>query len=91
MIEYITIKIVKISAEFMLSVMHSSDPKDVTIRDTHRHNRISLEKNFNLEGQPEGLVGGPAGGDDGVESLKEGHAAGLTLLPLHSPSLNSTG
>merc|ERR1719275_276373 len=40
-----------------------------------------------LEGQPEGLVGGPAGGDDGVESLKEGHAAGLTLLPLHSPSL----
>ena len=28
------IEIVKISAEFMLSVIHSSDPKDVTIRDT---------------------------------------------------------
>ena len=74
----------------MLSVIHSSDPKDVTIRDTHRHNRL-VWKRINLEGQPEGLVGGPAGGDDGVESLKEGHAAGLTLLPLHSPSLNSTG
>merc|ERR1740123_372942 len=40
-----------------------------------------------LEGQPEGLVGGPAGGDDGVEGLKQGHAVGLALLPLNSPSL----
>merc|ERR1719264_447339 len=40
-----------------------------------------------LEGQPEGLVGGPAGGDDGVEGLKQGHAVGLTLLPLNIPSL----
>merc|ERR1719273_2350050 len=30
-----------------------------------------------LEGQPEGLVGGPAGGNDGVKSLKKGHAVGL--------------
>ena len=44
-------------------------------------------KEFHLEGQPEGLVGGPAGGDDGVKSLEEGHAAGLALLPLHVPSL----
>ena len=43
--------------------------------------------NAYLEGQPEGLVGGPAGGDDGVESLEEGHAAGLALLPLDGPSL----
>ena len=63
----------------MLSVIHSSDPKDVTIR----------EKESNLEGQPEGLVSGPAGGDDGVKSLKQGHAVGLALLPLNVPSLDS--
>merc|ERR1719356_2252365 len=40
-----------------------------------------------LEGQPEGLVGGPAGGNDGVKGLKQGHAVGLTLLPLHVPAL----
>merc|ERR1712062_316087 len=34
-----------------------------------------------------GLVGGPAGGDDGVESLKEGHAVGLAFLPLNVPAL----
>ena len=47
------------------------------------------DKNFNLEGQPEGLVGGPAGGDDGVEGLKQGHAVGLTLLPLNVPALEN--
>merc|ERR1719495_2106487 len=40
-----------------------------------------------LKGQPEGLVGGPAGGNDGVESLKEGHAVGLAFLPLDVPAL----
>merc|ERR1719348_1499234 len=40
-----------------------------------------------LEGQPEGLVGGPAGWDDGVESLEQSHAVGLALLPLHVPAL----
>merc|ERR1740123_1634979 len=40
-----------------------------------------------LEGQPEGLVSGPAGGDDGVKSLEEGHAVCLALLPLNVPSL----
>merc|ERR1712112_488395 len=40
-----------------------------------------------LEGQPEGLVGGPAGWDDRVESLKQSHAVGLALLPLHVPPL----
>merc|ERR1719325_377362 len=40
-----------------------------------------------LKGQPEGLVGGPAGWDDGVESLKEGHAVGLAFLPLNVPAL----
>merc|ERR1719393_1201244 len=40
-----------------------------------------------LEGQPEGLVSGPGGGNDSVKSLEKGHAAGLTLLPLHVPSL----
>merc|ERR1719451_32532 len=29
-----------------------------------------------LKGQPEGLVGGSGGGNDGVESLEESHAAG---------------
>merc|ERR1719237_706103 len=53
------------------------------------HGHCSDSSNFVniLEGQPEGLVGGPAGGDDGVESLEEGHAAGLALLPLDGPSL----
>merc|ERR1712155_361880 len=40
-----------------------------------------------LEGQPEGLVGGSGGGNDGVKSLEESHAAGVTLLPLHLPAL----
>ena len=40
-----------------------------------------------LEGQPEGLVGGPAGRHDGVEGLEQGHAAGLALLPLDGPTL----
>merc|ERR1719192_2851445 len=40
-----------------------------------------------LKGQPEGLVGGPAGGNDGVEGLKEGHAVGLAFLPLDVPAL----
>ena len=40
-----------------------------------------------LEGQPERLVGGSGGGNDGVESLEESHAAGVTLLPLHLPAL----
>merc|ERR1719325_469460 len=40
-----------------------------------------------LKGQPEGLVGGPAGGNDGVKSLKEGHAVGLAFLPLNVPAL----
>ena len=40
-----------------------------------------------LKGQPEGLVSRPGGGNDSVKSLEEGHAAGLALLPLHTPSL----
>merc|ERR1719328_736458 len=40
-----------------------------------------------LEGQPEGLVSGPGGGNDSVKSLEESHAAGLALLPLNTPSL----
>merc|ERR1719325_19573 len=40
-----------------------------------------------LKGQPEGLVGGPAGGNDRVEGLKEGHAVGLAFLPLNVPAL----
>jgi hypothetical protein len=43
-----------------------------------------------LEGQPEGLVGGSAGGDDGVEGLEQGHAAGLALLPLDGPALGGS-
>ena len=46
-------------------------------------------KGSNLEGQPEGLFGGPAGGDDGVEGLEQGHAVGLTLLPLNVPALKN--
>merc|ERR1719158_703063 len=54
---------------------------------THWH--CSNASNFVdvLEGQPEGLVGRPAGWDDGVESLEQGHAVGLALLPLNVPSL----
>ena len=69
----------------MMSVIHSSDPKDVTIRGPINETNT---QNVYLEGQPEGLVGGPAGGNDGVESLKKGHAVGLAFLPLHVPALN---
>ena len=75
-----------ISAEFMMSVIHSSDPKDVTIREPR--NETNTQGGY-LEGQPEGLVGGPAGGNDGIKSLKKGHAVGLAFLPLNVPALNS--
>ena len=53
----------------------------------HRSDQCShIEANY-LEGQPEGLVSGPGGGNDRVKSLKQGHTAGLALLPLHRPSL----
>merc|ERR1711936_1031321 len=50
---------------------------------------------FNLSGEVDrgegdhhaGLVGGPAGGNDGVKSLKKGHAVGLAFLPLDVPAL----
>jgi hypothetical protein len=42
---------------------------------------------IDLKGQPERLVGGPGRRDDGVQSLQQGRASGLTLLPLHSPAL----
>merc|ERR1719400_1488365 len=53
------------------------------------HGHCSNASNFVdiLEGQPKGLVGGPAGGNDGVESLKKGHAVGLAFLPLDVPAL----
>ena len=74
-----------ISAEFMMSVIHSSDPKDVTIREARKETNTQDDY---LKGQPEGLVGGPAGGNDGVKSLKKGHAVGLAFLPLDVPALN---
>ena len=40
-----------------------------------------------LQRKPERLVSGSGGRDDGVKSLQESHAAGLTLLPLHVPAL----
>jgi len=40
-----------------------------------------------LEGQPQGLVGGPLGRNDGVKSLEEGLTVSLTFLPLNVPAL----
>merc|ERR1712158_101860 len=54
---------------------------------THGHCANSSDFVDILEGQPEGLVSGPAGGNDGVEGLEEGHAVGLALLPLNVPAL----
>merc|ERR1712047_21742 len=53
------------------------------------HGDCSNTSNFVdiLEGQPEGLVSGPGGGNDGVKSLKKGHAIGLAFLPLDVPAL----
>ena len=73
------------SAEFMMSVIHLPDPKDVTIREPR--SETNTQDGY-LEGQPEGLVGGPAGGNDGVKSLKKGHAVGLAFLSLDVPALN---
>jgi len=35
----------------------------------------------------EGLVSGPARGDDGVHGLQQGQPGGLALLPLDGPAL----
>merc|ERR1712055_1104582 len=53
------------------------------------HGHCSNASNFVniLKGQPEGLVGGPAWGNDGVKSLEKGHAVGLAFLPLDVPAL----
>ena len=40
-----------------------------------------------LEGQAEGLVGGPLGRHDGVQSLQKGDSLGVALLALDLPSL----
>ena len=53
----------------------------------HRSDECSQVVASYLKGQPEGLVGGPGGRNDRVESLEQGHAASLALLPLHGPSL----
>ena len=60
---------------------------DSGLHTTHRHCSDATDLVNVLEGKPEGLVGGPAGRDGGVEGLKEGHAIGLALLPLHGPAL----
>ena len=52
----------------------------------HSEQYCQVKANY-LEGQPEGLVSGPGGGNDRVKGLEEGHAAGLAFLPLHVPSL----
>merc|ERR1719341_2004912 len=58
-----------------------------SLHTTHGH--CSNASNFVniLEGQPKGLVGGPAGGNDGVKSLKKGHAVSLAFLALYIPAL----
>ena len=56
-------------------------------RCNHHSKHYCQVKAIYLEGQPEGLVSGPGGGNDSVKGLEEGHAAGLALLPLHVPSL----
>merc|ERR1740122_257372 len=60
---------------------------DAGLNTTHRDCSNSSDFVDILEGQPEGLVGGPGGRDDRVKSLEEGHAASLALLSLHRPSL----
>ena len=40
-----------------------------------------------LEGQAEGLVGGAARGQDGVQGLQQGGPAGVSVLALDLPSL----
>merc|ERR1712107_744062 len=66
---------------------HHAGLDHTSLHTTHRH--CSNASNFVniLEGQPEGLVGGSAGGNDGVKSLKKGHAVGLAFLPLDVPAL----
>merc|ERR1719232_1190356 len=40
-----------------------------------------------LEGKSERLVSGSGWRNDGIKSLKKSHSAGISLLPLHLPSL----
>jgi len=60
---------------------------DTSLNTTHGH--CSNTSNFVdiLEGQPEGLVSGSGGGNDGVEGLEESGSVGLALLTLNIPSL----
>merc|ERR1719184_515025 len=63
---------------------HNTGLDDTGLNTAHGH--CSNTSNFVdiLEGQTEGLVGGPLGWDDGVEG---GGAGGLALLALNVPSL----
>merc|ERR1719365_110350 len=66
---------------------HNTGLDDAGLHTAHGH--CSNASNFVdiLEGQTEGLVGGPLGWDDGVEGVEEGGAGGLALLALNVPSL----
>merc|ERR1719228_2260403 len=66
---------------------HNTGLDDAGLNTTHGH--CSNTSNFVdiLEGQTQGLVGGPLGGNDGVQGLQQGGAVGLTLLALNGPSL----
>jgi len=60
---------------------------DASLNTTDGHCSNTADLVDILERETEGLVSGPLWGNDGVESVQEGLAASLALLPLNVPSL----
>merc|ERR1719438_748568 len=60
---------------------------DASLNPAHGH--CSNTTNFVniLEGKSERLVSGSGWRNDGIKSLQKSHSAGISLLPLHLPSL----
>merc|ERR1719210_1268557 len=60
---------------------------DASLNPTHGHCSNTTDFVNILEGKSERLVSGSGWRNDGIKSLKKSHTAGISLLPLHLPSL----
>ena len=66
---------------------HHAGLDDAGLDTAHGHRSNAANFVDVLEGQAEGLVEGPRGGDDSVEGLEQGGAGSLALLALDVPAL----
>ena len=61
--------------------------QDTSLDTTHGHCSNTADLVHVLEGETEGLVGWPSGGNDGVQSVQESSSGSLAFLALDGPSL----